>query len=75
MDADERLAQAAIRGGPSALSEDQKNALLNDPFSLSRLHFKIWSSPEALAGWDGGKVSHGMVASSAAVPAPSALSC
>jgi membrane glycosyltransferase len=46
-----QLAQSALSLGPASLTEPQKNALLNDPLLLSRLHFDVWTSPHAHADW------------------------
>jgi membrane glycosyltransferase len=48
---DERLVQSALRDGPGALTEAQKNLLLGNALALSRLHGLIWSSAEAHAFW------------------------
>lgn len=44
---------AVIRSGPAVLSAKQKNALLDDPESLSQLHFEVWKSSPALNRWEG----------------------
>ena len=44
---------AVIRSGPAVLSAKQKNALLDDPESLSQLHFDVWKSSSALTHWEG----------------------
>ncbi|MBO9664446.1 glucans biosynthesis glucosyltransferase MdoH [Dokdonella sp.] len=41
----------ALRDGPAALDENDRNALLRDAQALSRLHFSVWSSPEAHPDW------------------------
>ena len=45
------LTPALLRGGPGLLSGTQKNALLDDPYSLSQLHLDLWSSPKSLERW------------------------
>ena len=45
------LLQAALKGGPDHLSPRQKNALLDDPLTLSQLHFDIWDSAQANRRW------------------------
>jgi membrane glycosyltransferase len=45
------LLQAALKGGPDGLSPRQKNALLDDPLTLSQLHFDIWNSEQANRRW------------------------
>lgn len=47
---DEWLA-AALAGGPEALSERQKLALLDDPQALSGLHFAVWTAPAPHPDW------------------------
>ena len=49
----ERVAYArrALAGGPEALAESEKLALLNDPLVLSRLHARVMSHPEAARAW------------------------
>ena len=42
---------ALVRGGPAILANAQKNTLLDDPFSLSRLHLQLWASPRSLGRW------------------------
>ncbi|GAB3542185.1 glucans biosynthesis glucosyltransferase MdoH [Noviherbaspirillum agri] len=46
------ITPAVIRGGPNILSAKQKNALLDDPESLSQLHFNVWKSSQALSQWE-----------------------
>jgi membrane glycosyltransferase len=46
-----KVAQAALRAGPAALTELQKQMLLNDPLLLSQLHFDVWTSADAHAQW------------------------
>jgi membrane glycosyltransferase len=29
----------------------QRNTLLSDPIALSRLHFAVWTAPDAHADW------------------------
>ncbi|MDB5841729.1 MAG: mdoH [Herminiimonas sp.] len=45
------LVQSALRSGPAALSESQKQTLLNDPLALSQLHRDAWTSDQAHAQW------------------------
>jgi len=45
------LLQAALKGGPDGLSPRQKNALLDDPLTLSQLHFEVWNSEQANRRW------------------------
>jgi len=42
----------AVRNGPSVLAEHEKNALLDDAASMARLHYAVWSSPQALMHWE-----------------------
>jgi membrane glycosyltransferase len=44
---------AALHGGPAALTDRQKMLLLDDPDSLSQLHLRVWTAPEAHRGWLG----------------------
>ena len=48
-----RLVQDALERGPDALSARDRMTLLNDPLALSRLHFLVWSSPQAAPAWLG----------------------
>jgi membrane glycosyltransferase len=41
----------ALREGPAALDDEDRNALLRDARALSRLHFSVWSSPVAHPDW------------------------
>ncbi len=50
--ADLHAAWAFAAGGPSALGEAQRNALLDNAARLSRLHLAVWSSAETLAKWE-----------------------
>ncbi|MDD5247442.1 MAG: glucans biosynthesis glucosyltransferase MdoH [Rhodocyclaceae bacterium] len=45
------LVNAALIGGPAALSAQQQLALLDDARALSALHFQVWSSRAAHAAW------------------------
>ncbi|AIY42496.1 Glucans biosynthesis glucosyltransferase H [Collimonas arenae] len=45
------LLESALKGGPDSLTSQQKNALLDDPLTLSRLHFEIWNSAPANRRW------------------------
>ena len=45
------LINEAVSGGPEALSNAQKAALLGDPLALSRLHFQVWATPNAHPAW------------------------
>ena len=46
-----RLADVALEQGAAALTPAQANLLLQDPLALSRLHFDVWSAPQAHATW------------------------
>ena len=52
-----RLVDGALIGDPNSLSVGQKNALLADPLALSQLHFLVWTSAEAHAGWQAARTS------------------
>jgi len=41
----------ALVEGPDALSASSKLRLLGDPIALSRLHWRVWTSPDAHAAW------------------------
>ncbi len=43
--------QNAVKNGPTALPDGQKNGLLADPVFLSQLHLDVWSSEQAHPGW------------------------
>ena len=45
------LVEAALSGGPDQLDERQRNTLLSDPISLSRLHQRVWASPQSHPDW------------------------
>jgi membrane glycosyltransferase len=45
------LGQKALQLGPGALSEQQRNMLLNDPLLLSQLHLDVWTSADAHTQW------------------------
>jgi membrane glycosyltransferase len=47
----DRAVAAAVKDGPSALSERQKLFFLTDPLALSQLHFEVWTSPAAHPTW------------------------
>ena len=51
----QRLIDEAVAGGPGALSNAQRAALLGDPLALSRLHFQVWSAARAHADRFGGE--------------------
>ncbi|WP_413436937.1 glucans biosynthesis glucosyltransferase MdoH [Sulfuriferula sp. GW1] len=46
-----RLLQKALREGPAALDAGRRMHLLNDPITLSRLHFEVWTSELAHPAW------------------------
>ena len=46
-----RLQRAALRGGPDALTPQEKMRLLSDPLALSWLHFQVWTAADAHPGW------------------------
>jgi membrane glycosyltransferase len=46
-----RLVHDALTSDPDSLGTGQKNALLGDALALSQLHFLVWTSTEAHAGW------------------------
>jgi membrane glycosyltransferase len=45
------LVDKALREGPMPLDVYQRNTLLSDPIALSRLHFAVWTAPDAHADW------------------------
>ena len=46
------LVERALVGGPAALSKQEKLNLLDDPSSLSSLHFLVWSSSTPHPDWN-----------------------
>jgi len=42
---------AALVEGPDGLSVSSKLRLLGDPIALSRLHWRVWTSPDAHVVW------------------------
>jgi membrane glycosyltransferase len=46
-----RLVDDALKGGPAALTGQQKMTLLGDPVALSHLHFQVWTSPAPHPVW------------------------
>jgi membrane glycosyltransferase len=46
-----KLAERALAHGPSALDANEKNALLTDAVTLSRLHFDAWDAAGAHPAW------------------------
>jgi membrane glycosyltransferase len=70
-----RLAHVALIEGPDALSGKQKALLLNDPLSLSRLHFQAWTSDHAHRVWQEARIAPSRSMRKAAkipLPAPTA---
>jgi len=49
--ANAEVVERALKDGPDALSEADRNALLRDAPALSRLHFAVWASKAAHWGW------------------------
>ncbi len=47
----EQLVERALSQGPDGLSERNRNQLLSDPLSLSRLHQRVWSAPQPHRDW------------------------
>jgi membrane glycosyltransferase len=45
------LVARALMDGPAALTDAEKNALLGDALALSRLHFAVWTAPDAHPAW------------------------
>ncbi|HKQ30973.1 MAG TPA: glucans biosynthesis glucosyltransferase MdoH, partial [Burkholderiales bacterium] len=45
------LVQRALRDGPDAVTKVEKSMLLNDPISMSQLHFEVWTSFGAHPVW------------------------
>jgi membrane glycosyltransferase len=46
------LATKALVSGPMALTVAEQSMLLDDPHTLSRLHFKVWTSADADPMWE-----------------------
>ncbi|SNT18079.1 membrane glycosyltransferase [Noviherbaspirillum humi] len=49
------FARALALGGPDELDDQHKNALLDDPVTLSQLHLHAWATPQTLARWEADK--------------------
>lgn len=49
--AGDKLVSQALRCGPQALTEAQKQMLLDDPRLLSALHLAVWDQPTRHAAW------------------------
>jgi membrane glycosyltransferase len=47
----EKMIEALLLKGPTAVPDVQKNVLLADPIFLSRLHFDVWTSTQANGAW------------------------
>ena len=48
----EKLVRTALKEGPDALSDKQKNSILEEPGLLSQLHQAVWSgAPEIHSDW------------------------
>ena len=45
------LVERALWRGPEALDRNEKMTLINDPLSLSRLHFAVWTSGKTHPDW------------------------
>jgi membrane glycosyltransferase len=60
------LVQRALRDGPHTLRAAEKTILLNDPISMSQLHFEVWSSAGAHAVWRNARTSISAVPPAAA---------
>jgi membrane glycosyltransferase len=45
------LVARALIDGPDALADAERNALLGDALALSRLHFDVWTAPDAHPAW------------------------
>lgn len=52
------LTELALRSGPDALTELQKEILLKDPLFLSQLHFDVWTCPDAHEQWRQNIIHH-----------------
>ncbi len=50
-EARQRLMHDAVARGPNALTNAQKSVLLGDPFTLSRLHFEVWTGDKVHPEW------------------------
>jgi membrane glycosyltransferase len=60
---------AALVDGPDALSASSKLRLLGDPIALSRLHWRVWISPDAHVAWREAMASARRTAVAVAAPA------
>jgi len=50
----DRHVEQALNDTPDKLTRDRRLVLLSDPVTLSRMHYRVWSSPERYSSW----VSH-----------------
>ena len=47
----DELVERALIDGPDALATTEKSAMLSDALALSRLHFAVWTAPDAHPAW------------------------
>jgi len=47
----DRHVEQALNETPEKLNRDRRLVLLSDPVTLSRLHYRVWSSPERYSSW------------------------
>jgi membrane glycosyltransferase len=59
----------ALVEGPDGLSASSKLRLLGDPIALSRLHWRVWTSPDAHVVWREAIASARRTAAVVATPA------
>ena len=47
----DRHVEQALNETPEKLNRDRRLVLLSDPVTMSRLHYRVWSSPERYSSW------------------------
>ncbi len=47
----DRHVEQALNETPDKLTRDRRLVLLSDPVTMSRLHYRVWSSPERYSSW------------------------
>ena len=50
-DAHAALVARALIDGPESITDAERNALLGNALALSRLHFGVWTAPDAHPAW------------------------
>ncbi len=47
----DRHVEQALNETPDKLTRDRRLVLLSDPVTMSRMHYRVWSSPERYSSW------------------------